>query len=539
MRKLRRIQFCLPLAGLLAVGTTVGPFLADPLGVRAETPEPNHLVPAAQDAPLSRRLPPVERAASGVRMVGFVEPVRGPGGHATRGVAVQAEEVAAPEPGEPGGFGIDLPTALQLADAGNLQVAFAREQVNQALAKVQAANALWLPSLRGGTNYNRHEGAIQRVEGSQIINSRGAFYAGFGAGGYGAASPTIPGLYANFHLVDALFEPLAARQFASARSRAAAAATNDMLLQVTLAYFELLRAGQDVVISQATFADAQQLTDITAAYAETGAGLKSDANRARAEWAVRQNDVARSREAQRVASARLAQLLRLDPTVELNPAEPVVVPMEVVAFDGPVKELVAQGLSQRPELAENRLLVAEAVQRLRRERYAVLIPSIVMGASYGGMGSGINGNLADLHDRLDVDAIAYWEMRNLGFGEAAARRGAQSAVRQSQFRQLAAMDQVAREVVEAHAQVRARKGQMATAQLGMEAALASQRQNLDRIEQAKGLPIEVLQSLQALAQARREYLRTVIEYNVAQFTLYRALGWPVKSPFERPAQSGG
>jgi outer membrane protein TolC len=92
------------------------------------------------------------------------------------------------------------------------------------------------------------------------------------------------------------------------------------------------------------------------------------------------------------------------------------------------------------------------------------------------------------------------------------------------------MDQVAREVVEAYSQVQSRKGQMATARMGIEAAVASQQQNIDRIEQAKGLPIEALQSLQALAQARREYLRTVIDYNVAQFTLYRALGWPAKTP---------
>jgi outer membrane protein TolC len=41
------------------------------------------------------------------------------------------------------------------------------------------------------------------------------------------------------------------------------------------------------------------------------------------------------------------------------------------------------------------------------------------------------------------------------------------------------------------------------------------------------LPIEALQSAQALLQARREYLRSVTDYNAAQFTLQRALGWPV------------
>ncbi len=538
-------------AGLVIVGSLAERAAgAEPPATSAQGPQliraarpPNILPPRPSNPGRLQRLPPVEQP---VQAVQFVEGPRERAAGATRAVAHQPappsarrpEEVFAEKDDTHNRFGIDLATALRLADADNLQVAFAREQVNQALARVDQANALWLPSVRGGVNYNRHEGAIQRVEGAQIINSRGAFYAGLGAGGYGAGSPPIPGLYANFSLADALFQPLVARQFAGSRNQAAAAATNDILLQVTLAYFELLRAGEDVAISLATRNDAQRLADMTAAYAETGEGLRSDANRARAELALRSNDVRRAREAQGVASARLAQLLRLDPTVVLDPADPVVAPIEIISPDAPVKELVAQGLSRRPELSENRLLVSEAVMRLRRERVAVLLPSIVMAASYGGMGSGIHEQLAPFHDRLDLDAIAYWEMRNFGFGEAAARRGAQATVRATQFRQLAMMDQVAREVVEAHLQVQSRKDQIVVATIGIEAAAASQQQNLERIEQAQGLPIEVLQSIQALAQARREYLRSVTEYNVAQFTLYRAVGWPMKTPLELQNKTG-
>lgn len=515
---------------------------------RAPSPEPIRLAPSSSRSPPPlddgrlERLPPVEAS---VRKAEFVAPAGRPA-YVTRATAQQSvrgtlrepEPVPAKIAVEPGAFPIDLPTALRLADANNLQVAVAREQVNQALAQVDKAKALWLPSVQSGANYDRHEGAIQRVEGVQILDSRGAYYAGLGAGGYGAASPTIPGLYANFALADALFQPLAAKQFAGSRDRAATAATNDTLLQVSLAYFELVRAGEEVAISQMTRSDAQQLVDITTAYADTGQGLASDANRARADFAVRLNDVQRAREAQRVASARLAQLLRLDPTVVLQPTDPMIAPIELVSPDAIVKELVTQGLLQRPELAENRMLVSEAVVRLRRERMAVLLPSFVMGVSYGGMGAGVNAQLAPFQDRLDVDTIAYWQLRNFGFGEAAARRAAQSNVRATQFRQLAVMDQVAREVVEAHSQVQSRKGQMANARLGIEAALAGQQQNVDRIQQAKGLPIEVLQSIQALAQARREYLRTVIDYNTAQFTLYRALGWPIQSPSNLPPKPG-
>ena len=84
-----------------------------------------------------------------------------------------------------------------------------------------------------------------------------------------------------------------------------------------------------------------------------------------------------------------------------------------------------------------------------------------------------------------------------------------------------------REVVEAHTQVRARKGQIDSAELGVKSATNSYERNLLRIRDGQGLPIEVLQSLQALDESRREYLRTLADYNEAQFRLQRALGWPI------------
>ncbi|HWA97957.1 MAG TPA: hypothetical protein VG713_05670, partial [Pirellulales bacterium] len=62
----------------------------------------------------------------------------------------------------------------------------------------------------------------------------------------------------------------------------------------------------------------------------------------------------------------------------------------------------------------------------------------------------------------------------------------------------------------------------------VERATSSFDRNLQRVRQLKGLPIETLQSIQALDQARREYLRSLVDYNTAQFRLQRALGWPIQ-----------
>ncbi len=50
------------------------------------------------------------------------------------------------------------------------------------------------------------------------------------------------------------------------------------------------------------------------------------------------------------------------------------------------------------------------------------------------------------------------------------------------------------------------------------------------IRNGQGLPIEALQSIQALATAQREFIRAVSEYKVAQFTLQRSVGWPISDP---------
>jgi outer membrane protein TolC len=429
---------------------------------------------------------------------------------------------------------IDLPTVLQLAEARSPLVAFTREQVRQSYARLERANSLWLPSLRGGISYNRHEGAIQDVAGSQFDASRGAFYSGLGAGGFGAGSPMVPGVWANFQLADAIFQPLAAQQAVGARQAAVGATLNDTLLRVALAYLELLRAREELAIAQETQDHAQKLTDVTATYANAGQGLRSDADRATTELSLRKNNVARAQESLAIASARLAELLDLRPTLRFEPIEPVVVPLDLASGDQNVDDLIAQSLSARPELAEEQHLVCEAIARWRRERLAPLIPSVILGVSDGAMSAGPSTDFAPGQNRLDMDAMAYWELRNFGFGDQAAEHEAHAVVDQSRWRQLEVMDLVAREVTEADVQVRSRRGQVRIAEDGVKVAAQSYQLNAERIEQAQGLPIEALQSLQALDQARREYLRTVIDYNSAQFNLSRALGWPDKAAISNP-----
>jgi outer membrane protein TolC len=426
-------------------------------------------------------------------------------------------------------YPLDLTTTLALVAGESPQVQFAQWRIEEAYAQLAEAEVLWLPSLQAGVSYHRHDGTYQASSGDIVDVNRSSLQGGFGAGAVGAGTVPNPGVVARFHTTDAIFAPRIAERTAWARGHAAKATLNDQLLAAALAYLEMLDAAQQQAIAQETLTNTLDLAELTDSFAETGQGLQTDADRMAAELAVRRNDLIRAEEAIAVASVRLAEVASFDMAVRLVPVETTLVPIDLVPGSLDPHGLVVLGLNNRPELQEARCLVAEACERMQREKYAPLLPSLLLGLSYSGFGGGLGDQIGSMHDRADFDALALWEVRNLGFGERAARDTARTRIEQRRWEQVRLMDRVAREIAEAAAQVESRRQQIDVSQEAIAIARLSHERNLDRIRQGQGLPIEALQSVQALNIAQREYLRAVVSYDEAQFSLHRALGWPVSS----------
>ena len=474
--------------------------------------------PVARAAPEVRRLPEVQQAQ-------HAEPVD----VSTDAVEVMPRSITDATPSGVTASGLwDLTQVLASVDRNNPRIGIAGERYREAYARLAAARALWLPSIRAGASFNKHEGTLQASNGGVADNSRTALNAGLGVQAIGAGSPIVPGVFANFHLRDAVFQPKIADHRAQATLEASRTVTNDLRLSAALAYLELLRAKQQLAITSETVANAETLVQTTGEFARVGQGLQADADRARTELAIRANDVLRAEEAIQTASAQLTELLSLDPSVTIEVAEETLIPLDLVDVAKEPGALIALGLSNRPELAEARHLVCETVHRYERERFAPLLPSVLLGVSYGGFGGSDHADIRNFRDRFDLDGVAFWELRNLGLGERAARDEASARLQQERLREVQLLDQVAREIMQAHAQVTIRQRQITQAEQAIQAATDSYQRNVSRIREGQGLPLETLQSLQALDQARREYLRVVADYNEAQFRLHRALGWPIE-----------
>lgn len=84
-------------------------------------------------------------------------------------------------------------------------------------------------------------------------------------------------------------------------------------------------------------------------------------------------------------------------------------------------------------------------------------------------------------------------------------------------------------MIEAHAQVQATEQQLQTAQAALPIAEEGFSLEKERIQQGQGRPIEVLDSFRQLLEARLEVVRTLIQYNIAQFRLLVAVGSTPKS----------
>lgn len=437
---------------------------------------------------------------------------------------------ALPEETQPDALLINLPTALSLISGDHPAVGLARWRVQQAYARVDQADALWLPSLQAGLSFHRHDGNYQASNGSIVDVNRSSFQYGLGAGATGAGTTPRPGLRAQFHLADALFEPEIARRTAWASGHAEQAVVNRQMLNVAVAYTDLLNARQQQRIVEQSRARVATIAQLTADFAAAGQGLQADADRMDTELTLIDARLIGNRETVELASSRMAHALSADPARSIVPMDVALVPLELQTALHDRAAAIQAGLRMRPELKEAQALVSAACQRYQQQKTAPLVPSLLLGFSAGEFGGGVGSTLDDVDGRYDLDAVMTWEVRNLGFGERAARRSAESRVQQAMFEKLQRMDDVAREVSDAFMQIHFRRERMLVTQRAIETAQNSYSRNLERIRDGQGLPLEVLQSVQALEDAQRAYAESVAAFNTAQFQLQWALGWRVTAP---------
>lgn len=442
---------------------------------------------------------------------------------------VPTEPMSAAVPALGGTYPIDLSTALRLAAAENPQIAEARSYIGVALADLQGARALMLPTLNIGTNYHGHTGNLQRSSGRILSLSEQSLYTGGGARSLAAESVGVPAINIVAPLADTLYAPLAARQGLATVEFTAAATTNDILREVADQYLELLGAQAALAAERQSELEANDLAKLTANYTKVGLEQEADAHRTGTEDRLRRVAIRRAEEAVAVASARLSRRLHLDPSVRLAAPEGPIEPLSLVDLSAGREGLIRTALGRRPELGARGAAVALAETRLRQEYARPFLPMVWVGYSGGVFGGGSNivpPFVGNFRGRTDFDVRVYWTLQNFGLGNLAQQKRRRAQVGQAAAERARLVNQVRREVMSAYALCLARREQVKVGRVGLQTAEAGFREDLARIRGAVGLPIEATNSLDLLADARQNFIRSLVDLDQAEFALYVALGSP-------------
>jgi len=155
-------------------------------------------------------------------------------------VAARASAQAGPHD-----YSIDLPTALRLANAQNIDVQIARESVHQAEAQRTSAIEQFLPSITPGLGYHRRDGVAQASPSGIIGN---AAYQSVQPGG---------SVVAQIAVGDAYFNALAARRLVTASHEGLETQQQSAVLLAAQGYFELLKARALAGVLQTTLSISQ------------------------------------------------------------------------------------------------------------------------------------------------------------------------------------------------------------------------------------------------------------------------------------------
>jgi outer membrane protein TolC len=420
--------------------------------------------------------------------------------------------VARAQTGQLPTYPIDLPTALHLAGAQNLDIEMARQALKQAQANQEIAVEQFFPWLEGGVSYHRRDGLAQQVPPGTISGANFESYA--------------PGATVSAHVAlgEAIYNALAARQFVRASDQALEAQRQESMLAAAEGYFDLAKAKTLVGVAEQAVQTSSDYQQQLHQAVELGIAFKGDELRVQTQTEGYRIGVRRALEGQRVAAARLAEILHLDPAVELVPQGGDLTPLALVEASEPSDALVKRALRSRPELQQSQALISAARKNKDGARFGPLVPSIGAVAFTGGLGGGADSGPSNFGGMQDYYIGVSWRLGPGGLFDFGRIDASEAKAATAEVAEAKLIDSITAQVVESLTRVRSLSDQIELAKGNLAAASETLRLTRERKRYGVGVVLEDIQAVQALNQAQADYVTISAEFNKAQYGLERAVG---------------
>ena len=406
---------------------------------------------------------------------------------------------------------IDLPTALRLAGAQNLDVKIAREKLAEAQATEDQARQTFFPWIAPGVTYRRHEGQIQDVSGNMFRADKQSYNIG-------------ASINAQLDIGEALYKTLAAKQITKAAGESLKSQQLQAASLAAQSYFELAKADAVIHTTEEAVRISENYEQQIQVAVESGLAFAGDKLRVTVQTEKFRLLLKQAEVQRKLASVRLAEVLRLNLAEELSPSQSELAPLTLVDTNQAISGLLQEAFSNRPEIKQSRAFVSAAEETKNAAVRGVWIPTLSAQAFAGGLGGGKDEATGNFSDTADFAATLSWKVGPGGILDSSRVDITKSRLKTAELASEKVRQEIEKEVVDAAVQTESLREQMKSAQRVLQAAEKNLQLNQERKEFAVGAVLEVLQAQQDLAKAKADYLSSVADYNKAQYALVHAIG---------------
>ena len=451
---------------------------------------------------------------------------------------------------------IDLPAVVHTAVMDNLAIKRARQAVKASRGRYESAVGGLFPALVPTALFEHVEGTVRATEGNLV------------GVGFNTFQPSIalqwvlnPGRVIN--------DIIASKKRLSASGHREKAVILETLRRAVVQYYDLVLAQARITAAHQGVMEAEELLRINRLRTRTGMGVLADELRAEARLAQRRQELILSMKEFYDASVALAVTLHLDSSLTLVPKITELPPIDLVRPDFPIDELLGIAVAFRPDLEQVRILLEAVTADKKATWWGAYGPQFQAAYQYGGItgnannvvgGDGIPNNLIvnpgrangsfgasalgnglireslqrasrrldgrdnqtfSFSDQIRASTSVGWRLSVSAFGD---MKAAKALEEQARIDALSKLDQVKADVVSAVQASNANHMLISLAQQQIAAAAEALRLSEANLRAGMMTTLEVLQSQDAVMQARLRHAEAVVRYNQSQVNLLAALG---------------
>ena len=292
----------------------------------------------------------------------------------------------------------------------------------------------------------------------------------------------------------------------------------DLILQVRIGYFNILRAEKFLVVAQQQVKQFEAQLEVTNAFFEVGIVPKNDVLQAEVNLANARQALVKAENDVATAKASFNILLRR----EINTSLEVVDILAYKPFPLGFEPALEEALRQRPEIKAAQLNIDQAKENVKVAKSG-FFPTISVAGNYVRVSdaAGLNGDMKD--DRWTIQALATLTLWN--WGNTAYKVGENKVkVTQAEDSKTQLIDSITLEVKDDYLSLLVAEKNIKVAEKSIEQAEENLRMNEERYKYQVATQTDVILAVTLLAQARVNYYGALSDFNIAKAQLERAMG---------------